>query len=31
MLIGVYGPGERSFKEFFWEELGSIKGMWNGP
>ena len=27
----VYGPVERSFKEFFWEELGAIKGRWVGP
>ena len=31
MFTGVYGPIGRSFKEFFWEELGSIRGMWNGP
>ena len=31
MFTGVYGPVERSFKEFFWEELGSIRGLWNGP
>ena len=31
MFIGVYGPIERSSKEFFWEELGSIRGIWNGP
>ena len=24
---GVYGPVENSFREFFWEELGSIKGL----
>ena len=28
---GVYDPVEKSFEEFFWEELSSIRGMWNGP
>ena len=28
---GVYGPVERKLKEFFWEELGSIRGWWEGP
>ena len=27
----VYGLVERSHKEFFWEELGSIRGMWEDP
>ena len=31
MFIGVYGPVERSFKDLFWEELGSIRGLWNVP
>ena len=31
MFTEVYGPVERSSKEFFWEELGSIRGIWNGP
>ena len=31
MFSGVYGHVERSSKEFFWEELGSIRGIWNGP
>ena len=31
MFTGVSGPVERSSKEFFWEELGSIRGIWNGP
>ena len=31
MFIGVYSPVERSFKELFWEEFDSIRGMWNGP
>ena len=28
---GVYGPIERKLKEVFWEELGSIRGWWEGP
>ena len=28
---GVYGPIERSKREMFWEELGSLKGLWEGP
>ena len=28
---GVYGPVERRLKEAFWEELGSIRGWWEGP
>ena len=28
---GVYGPVENRFRESFWEELGSIKGLWDGP
>ena len=31
MFTRVYGPIERSSKEFFWEELGLIRGIWNGP
>ena len=27
----VYSPVERRYKEIFWEELDSIRGMWNGP
>ena len=27
----VYGPVEKSLRELFWEELGSIKGLWNEP
>ena len=26
----VYGPVERRLKEAFWEELGSIRGWWEG-
>ena len=28
---GVYGPIERSKREMFWEGLGSLKGLWEGP
>ena len=28
---GVYGPVENRLREFFWEELGSIKGLWDYP
>ena len=28
---GVYGPVERNKLELFWEELGSVKGLWEGP
>ena len=31
MFTGVYGPVEKRHKEIFWEELSSIKGLWNGP
>ena len=24
----MYGPVEKSLRESFWEELGSIKGLW---
>ena len=27
----VYGPVEMSNREMFWEELGSLKGLWEGP
>ena len=27
----VYGPIERSLRESFWEELGSISGLWEEP
>ena len=30
-FLGVYGPVERRLKEAFWEELGSIRGWWEGP
>ena len=28
---GVYGQVEKSLREPFWEELGSIKGLWEEP
>ncbi|RVW43416.1 Transposon TX1 uncharacterized 149 kDa protein [Vitis vinifera] len=30
-FTGVYGPTVRRKRESFWEELGAIKGLWNGP
>ena len=27
----VYGPTTRRDRECFWEELGAINGLWNGP
>ena len=27
----VYGPTLRKDSECFWDELGAIKGLWNGP
>lgn len=30
-FTGVYGLVERSKRETFWEELGSLKGLWEGP
>ncbi|XP_034688121.1 uncharacterized protein LOC117916277 [Vitis riparia] len=30
-FTGVYGPILRRERESFWEELGAIKGLWNGP
>ena len=30
-FTGVYGPVERNKSELFWEELGSVKGSWEGP
>ncbi|RVW54301.1 Transposon TX1 uncharacterized 149 kDa protein [Vitis vinifera] len=31
MFTGVYGPTLRRERESFWEELGAMKGLWNGP
>ena len=25
----VYGPSMKRYREFFWEELGAIRGLWN--
>ena len=30
-FTGVYGPMKRSKREMFWEELGALKGLWEGP
>ena len=30
-FTGVYGPVKRCKRELFWEELGSVKGLWEGP
>ncbi|RVW29483.1 hypothetical protein CK203_093717 [Vitis vinifera] len=30
-LEWVYGPTMRRDRECFWDELGAIKGLWNGP
>ncbi|RVW32495.1 hypothetical protein CK203_081231 [Vitis vinifera] len=31
IFSGVYGPTMKRFREFFWEELGAIRGLWNDP
>ena len=31
VFTGVYGRVENSFRGAFWEELGLIKGLWDGP
>ena len=31
VFSGVYGPVEKSIRESFWEELGSIRGLWEEP
>ena len=31
VFSGVYGPIEKRFRESFWEELGSIRGLWDNP
>ncbi|RVW12594.1 hypothetical protein CK203_114463 [Vitis vinifera] len=31
VFTGVYGPVCRRDREVFWEELGSIKGLWRDP
>ena len=30
-FTGVYGLVKRSKRELFWEELGALKGWWEGP
>ena len=30
-FTGVYSPVKRCKRELFWEELGSLKGLWEGP
>ena len=30
-FTGVYGPVKRSKREMFWEVLGALKGLWEGP
>ena len=31
VFSGVYGPIEKSLRESFWEELASIRGLWEEP
>ena len=31
VFTGVYGPVVGSSKEYFWEELGAIWGLWQDP
>ena len=31
VFSGVYGPIEKRLRESFWEELGSISGLWDNP
>ena len=31
VFSGVYGPVDKNLRELFWEELGSIKGLWDDP
>ena len=31
VFSGVYGLVDKSLRELFWKELGSIKGLWNDP
>ena len=30
-FTGVYGPVKSCKRELFWEELGAVKGLWEGP
>ena len=31
VFSGVYGPIDKRYRESFWEELGSIRGLWDNP
>ncbi|RVX21004.1 hypothetical protein CK203_002724 [Vitis vinifera] len=31
IFSGVYGPTMKRYREFFWEKLGVIRGLWNDP
>ena len=31
VFSGVYGPIKKRYRESFWEELGSIRGLWDNP
>ena len=31
VFSGVYDPTEKRLREAFWEELGSIRGLWENP
>ena len=31
IFTGVYGPVLANMKEYLWEELGSVRGLWSGP
>ena len=31
MFTGVYGPTSYGAREFLWDELGAINGLWNDP
>ena len=31
VFSGVYGLTEKRLREAFWEELGSIRGLWKTP
>ena len=30
-FIGAYGPTLKKEKEDFWDELGTVRGLWGGP
>ncbi|RVW30131.1 hypothetical protein CK203_083258 [Vitis vinifera] len=31
MFTGVYGPFSREEREWMWEEIGAIRGIWDDP